>query len=745
MWHPCLKLLSNGKLTVLSFDKVPVQASPFVRAEFDLHEFEKTLKKITDFFCIMPLIEAVRSLRSGNLPARVACFTFDGGYADWRCGVIPVLEKKAIHATFFVATGQFSGRPMWSERILHVVKNAPAELQDVVLSDPSAPRFGFGDLNARRRALTLLSHFFKHQGLEHREALLEELEGLAGVFINDVPCMSIDDLRAIHAKGFDIGANSVNLPILRCCSLDQARREIGECREHLESLIGHRIAAFSYPNGIPGEDFEAKHVQLVQQCGYELALTRGGGAANGRSSLFQMPRFTPHKSNLFSSGIQFGLNLVKKISQVIEPVGGERRVLMVAFHFPPQSGSSGILRTLNFVKHLPSHQWHPVVLTASSCAYEEQRNDLIASVPSSTPILRAFALDAARHLSIAKRYLGVFALPDRWSTWWFMAVFAGMKAVKEYRPAAIWSTYPIPSAHMIAATISSFAGLPWVADFRDPMVSANVPPAGMRRKVWRRLEAHVLRSAAACIFTTQRAAQEYAERYPEEAHKCQVIANGYDEAVFSGVKPARSGIDRQTLFMLHSGLIYPRDRDPSTFFAAIQSLINDGSLDRDHLHIRFRAPKHGEEVADSAARYGLSDVVDIAPPISYEEAIAEMLGANLLIVFQGPNFNAQIPAKIYEYLRAQSPLLAVLDPAGDTAAQLRSFDGVFMGDIRSSQDVRRALLEWLMELKMHGNHITPRSLEGVRSFSREAQAERLCQLLEAYTQPICGEDCKYGA
>lgn len=734
MLHPCLKLLSRGKLTVLLFHKVPDRPDPLASAEFDLAGFERVLATTIKLFRIMPLIEASRALRAGNLPERAACITFDGGYGDWLHGVIPVLEKNAIHATFFVATGQFDGRPMWGERILHAVRYAPEVLSGVALSDAASPRIGFGSTDARADALTRLERFLMYQKPERREDLLQELEGLAGTVPDDVPRMSVADLRAIHAKGFDIGGHTVDLPVLTRCSFERARYEIGSCKEHLESLIGGRVAAFSYPNGIPLEDFHNEHVKVVEQCGYELAVTHQRGVANDQCSMFQIPRYTPSGTSGSWPKLQLALNLIQPLRQVPEQDEQLRRVLMVAFHFPPQAGSSGILRTLNFVKHLPSHHWSPIVLTASPFAYEEQRNDLIASVPPSTPILRAFALDAARHLSIAKKYPGLIALPDRWSTWWFAAVFKGMKAVRKHRPTVIWSTYPISSAHMIAATISRLTGLPWVADFRDPMISASSPPAGMQRKVWTWLEAHILRSAAACVFTTERAAKEYAGRYPHQAHKCEVIANGYDETAFAGVKPARLGVGEQTLFMLHSGLIYPRDRDPSTFFAAIQNLIDAGSLDRAHLRIRFRAPKHDAEVFDSAAKYGLSDVVEISPPIPYGEAIAEMLGADLLLVFQGSNFNAQIPAKIYEYLRAQPPLLAVIDPTGDTAGQLRPFDGVFMGDIASSDDISRALLEWLAAQRLQGGRMPPRSLESVSVFSRGAQAERLSVLLNAHSE-----------
>ncbi len=53
-----------------------------------------------------------------------------------------------------------------------------------------------------------------------------------------------------------------------------------------------------------------------------------------------------------------------------------RRVLMVAYHFPPLAGSSGIQRTLRFVQQLPRFGWDPLVLTTSTGAYERKLANL---------------------------------------------------------------------------------------------------------------------------------------------------------------------------------------------------------------------------------------------------------------------------------------------------------------------------------------------------------------------------------
>ena len=117
-----------------------------------------------------------------------------------------------------------------------------------------------------------------------------------------------------------------------------------------------------------------------------------------------------------------------------------RRVLMIAFHFPPFAVSSGVQRTLRFVQHLPQHGWQPLVLSAAERAFTDTSRDLLPQIPVDTVVHRAFALDTARHLSVAGRYPGFLARPDRWRTWALGAVPAGLRMIRKFRPDVIRST-----------------------------------------------------------------------------------------------------------------------------------------------------------------------------------------------------------------------------------------------------------------------------------------------------------------
>src|SRR5215475_3080949 len=102
-----------------------------------------------------------------------------------------------------------------------------------------------------------------------------------------------------------------------------------------------------------------------------------------------------------------------------------KRLLMIAYHFPPLSGSSGIQRTLSFARHLPRFGWEPLILTAHPRAYARGSDDLLKEVAPGMVVQRTFALDSARHLAIGGHYPAFDSRPDRWSTWWFGAVPRG--------------------------------------------------------------------------------------------------------------------------------------------------------------------------------------------------------------------------------------------------------------------------------------------------------------------------------
>ena len=413
-----------------------------------------------------------------------------------------------------------------------------------------------------------------------------------------------------------------------------------------------------------------------------------------------------------------------------------KRILMIAYHFPPLAGSSGIQRTLRFVQHLPALGWQPLVLSAHPRAYEKISDDLLADVPAGTVVRRAFALDTARHLQLGGRYLGWMARPDRWISWKFGAIREGLKLIEEFRPDVIWSTYPIATAHVIASALHSKTGIPWVADFRDPMAQEGYPADPRTWQSYLAIESDAAALARYCVFTTPGAARMYQLRYPAAASRMVVLENGYDEESFASVAPPPAGASppgttTRPLLLLHSGIVYPSERDPTQLFEALGRLKKAGTLGPADLRIRFRASVHDDLLQSLAQAYGAQDFIELCPAIPYREALAEMMAVDALLVMQASNCNAQIPAKIYEYLRAGKPILGLTDPKGDTADVLRRAGLHDVARLDSADEIAQVLPALVCGWRQ-GKAVLPQPL-AVQLASRHGRSQALAALLAQAT------------
>lgn len=409
-----------------------------------------------------------------------------------------------------------------------------------------------------------------------------------------------------------------------------------------------------------------------------------------------------------------------------------KRVLMVAYHFPPMNVSSGIQRTLRFAQYLPEFNWEPAILTAHPRVYAGVSPASLAEVPPHLRVRRAFALDTARHLSLRGAYPQWLALPDRWWTWWLGAVPAGLSLIRKLKPDVLWSTYPIATAHLIGYTLHRLTGIPWVADFRDPMSEADYPSNPLERRAFQWIEYQTLRHCERAVFTAPGALRIYAERYPDISQsRLTTIENGYDESSFVGAEqsrgPGRSGSG--PLVLVHSGTVYPSERDPRPFFAALSQLCANGGIKQGELRVVLRATGSDDYLRGLIARYGIESIVTLEPGLPYRAALAEMLAADGLLLLQAAICNNQVPAKLYEYLRARRPILALTDPVGDTAAVLRNAGIDTIARLDSQEEIARLMVRFLELLRQQRAPVAGEAT--VAAASRRSRTIELAKLLDA--------------
>jgi hypothetical protein len=428
-----------------------------------------------------------------------------------------------------------------------------------------------------------------------------------------------------------------------------------------------------------------------------------------------------------------------------QPANMKKSALLIAFHFPPQSESSGIQRTLSFAKNLGEageSRWDPMVLSAHPMAYERKNSSQLDGLPASLIVSRPYALDSKRHLGLFGRYPEIIALPDRWISWWLFAVPAALWLIARQRPAVIWSTFPIATAHLIGLTLHGLTGLPWVADFRDPMLQDKFPKTRLQRKAFQWIETRAITRCSKAVFTTQGALEAYKERFPENLHhKFCVIENGYDEEAFSASEagtphPASPASTDSRITLLHSGVLYTEGRDPAEFFRAIAVLKTRGRISASNLRVILRAPGEMPYFTKLAKTCDVADIVSIDPPVPYQEALSEMLAADGLLIFQGTPFNTQIPAKIYEYFRARKPVLGLLDPRGETARALGAAGFTHTASMTSVDDITATLDSFIQQIHSGAAHIAGDEL--VNASSRKHRAKQLAQVFDEVTDQVAG-------
>jgi peptidoglycan/xylan/chitin deacetylase (PgdA/CDA1 family) len=732
----------NGRVCVVNYHRILEAKDPLLESEPDVATFRWQMALLAKCFNVIPLHDAVQLIGTGRMPPRAVCITFDDGYRSVHDLALPILQEFKLPATVFVTTGFVGGGHMWNDRIIEAVQNLPPGQLD--LRELGLGTYSLASLADRQLTVGRLTEASKYLPPQGRFDLVQRLEHMVGDNLDHGLMLTPEMVVNLDRAGIEIGAHTISHPILTSLDDASSRLEIEGGKKELEAIIGKPVRLFAYPNGKIGKDFDERHMRMAREAGYLAAFTTRAGAVTSAQDRFALPRSRPWDKTPFL----FGLRLLRWLAwderhdgpqdydgYALADSDGKKvmntRVLLTAFHFPPQAASSGIQRTLSFSRHLGGNGWDPMVLSASPRAYSVQNPSQLASVPADLVVRRAFALDTKRHIGIKGRYPEALALPDRWVSWWFAGVPTGLSMIRKFRPQVIWSTFPIATSHLIALALHRITGLPWVADFRDPMLQSSYPVSKPQRAVYAWIERQTITRCNAAVFTTHSAMESYVARFPElPASKFSVIENGYDEDGFGGAEPVPV-VPGERLTLVHSGVLYDTGRDPSPFFDALAALRNAGKISAASLRIILRAPGEVDEMTALVEKHQVSDIVKVEPPVPYREALQEMLGADGLIVFQGTPFNTQIPAKIYEYFRARKPILGLVDTSGETARVLRAagFDGIAPMD--SSDAIAPVLERLLAQIRQGQAYVATEEL--IASSSRTHRASQLARIFSSVT------------
>lgn len=408
------------------------------------------------------------------------------------------------------------------------------------------------------------------------------------------------------------------------------------------------------------------------------------------------------------------------------------RVLLIAYHFPPLMGSSGLLRTLKFASYLPEHGYEPFVLTVHPRVYENKNESLVSTIPGTVKVIRACAFDTKVNLSFRGAYFDLMAFPDRLGTWIPFAVLKGLYLIRKHQIQLIYSTYPIVSAHYIGYYLNRLTKCPWIADFRDPMFDPYIQLKPLHLLVRERLEAKIVKYSAHILTTTEGIRKTLLNRYLElKGNHISVIPNGFDEADFISAELDTHKQD-MPYKIIHAGLLDPNDRDPIPFFHSIKRLLDKKKITKNDITVDLFAPGNDNKYEVEIEKLGLRSIVKIKPSIRYRQILKEMVGADILLLFQGESCNHQIPAKAYEYLRSGRPILALTPPGSETARLISTTRSGAIVDPKDSGTIAKQLAIWIDCLK-RGKTLPAASPEIAKQYSRQKQTDMLARIFDCLT------------
>lgn len=427
-----------------------------------------------------------------------------------------------------------------------------------------------------------------------------------------------------------------------------------------------------------------------------------------------------------------------------------RHVLVISHFFPPMGGG-GVQRVTKFVKYLAACGWRATVIAGRPEDYWMQDDSLLADLPSSARVERTAAASgigvlrrvrpgqtggsrrSSRLFGGLRRAAAWFLVPDTYVGWQPFALRAARTILANDRPDAIVSSGPPETNHLVAMALQRESGLPWLADFRDPWFALHLYPAptAWHRARHARLERAVLERADAVIATTAWLGDLLRSRTPR-LRRLQVVRNGFDPADFPPHAAALPP-SAEPLRLVHTGML-TLTRSAAGLLQGIQRLQRDDPQLRGQFMVEMVGARESHNDA-LAAELGLADCVHWRDYVPHHAAIAAMLSADVLVLIKHveARFRGLIPGKLYEYMGAGRPILALV-PDSEAADLVRELG---WGEVAPPDDPAAiaAALARLHAHKRAGTLLTGYPRRGRERFERRSQAAQLAALLEQIAPP----------
>ena len=457
--------------------------------------------------------------------------------------------------------------------------------------------------------------------------------------------------------------------------------------------------------------------------------------------------------------------------------GTAKRVLMIAYYFPPLSGS-GVFRSLKFAKYLPMFDWNPTVISAEASPVYWNLSDesQMAEIPEDVEVVRISDLVGTRQLSSidesqahdlleflrgalckkqeamrlfekmlrtqsGKEYLLVFPC---WALFWTYHV---TKFIEERVNLAdfhaVYTTSGPYSAHLAGFHLKEKYGIPWVADYRDMWTMNPTTPlldmGNPFHQLSKELESILLHHADCNIVAVGETIPIYTKNFQIPQEKFVGITNGYDEMDFSGIADE---IHRQEKFTInYSGLLYSKQRSIEPILQAIKDLSDANEVDLSRIIFRVvGASEQGN--FELVQKYGMEEIFQYVSYAPHKNAIASNMDSDLLLLLVGddPASKTVFTGKIFEYLRSGRPILALAPKGGVVDLLLREtgHGKAFLGT--QIPEIKQMILEEYTKWK-NGESIAY-SNPGIQKYERKALTAKLAEVLDKAVETRANESAR---
>ncbi|PJR04899.1 glycosyltransferase family 4 protein [Avrilella dinanensis] len=356
-----------------------------------------------------------------------------------------------------------------------------------------------------------------------------------------------------------------------------------------------------------------------------------------------------------------------------------KKVLIITYYWPP-AGGPGVQRWLKFVKYLPDFDIEPIVYIPENASYpiidEELCNEVnleveVLTQPIKEPykIARLFSKKSTQNISsgiipdekkqsLSEQLLlfirGNFFIPDARIGWVKPSVEYLSEYIKINPVDIIITTGPPHSLHLIGKQLKEQFNIPWIADFRDPWTTIGyhkklklTNSAAQKHKT---LEKEVLNKADRILVTSPSTKKDF-EQITQQP--IDVITNGYDIEHIE-----KKPLDKK-FTIAHIGSLLS-DRNPRVLWKALAELIKNNPDFKQDFELKL-AGKVSTQILNTLDEFKLSPYVNNMGYISHQQAITEQRTSQVLLLLEidSEETRAIIPGKLFEYMAAERPILAI--------------------------------------------------------------------------------------